>query len=56
MIEYFSADNNSSVNENTRFPSSAPLQKLTFPQNLTISILLGTVETNFIQIMSEKKR
>jgi hypothetical protein len=49
MIDYFSADNNSSFNENTRYPSSGPSQKL------TISIFLGTVEAHFIQIMCEQR-
>jgi hypothetical protein len=52
MIDYFSADNNSSFNENTRYPSSGPTEA-DISQNLTISIFLGTVETNFIQIMCE---
>ena len=54
MIDYFSADNNSSFNENT-LPFKYLLQKLTYFQNLTISIFLGTVKTNFIQIMCEKR-
>jgi hypothetical protein len=36
-------------------PFKCPFQKLTFSQNLIISIFLGTVETNFIQIMCEKR-
>jgi hypothetical protein len=33
MIDYFSADNNSSFNENTRYPSSGPYRNWHFPKS-----------------------
>jgi hypothetical protein len=54
MIDYFSADNNSSFNE-TLVTLQVALTEADISQNLTISIFLGTVETNFIQIMYEKR-
>ena len=33
MIDYFSADNNSSFNENTRYPSSGPYRSCYFPKS-----------------------
>ena len=33
MIDYFSADNNSSFNENTRYPSSGPYRSWHFPKS-----------------------
>ena len=54
MIDYFSADNNSSFNE-TLVTLQVALTEADISQNLTSSIFLGTVETNFIQIMCEKR-
>ena len=55
MIDYFSAKITIRVLMKTHVTLQVALTEADISQNLTISIFLGTVETNFIQIMCEKR-